>query len=114
MTDFNFLVGNREAEMKPTTLFSLLLFCILFFFPLPPLMGLGLEIIGSLYDPCMAQGIWVGDLHTISFYLLVSVLLFIPYECISCPGWGWVFHLLCLDPFPFLGIDVSRPRNFGI
>ena len=27
MTTFHFLVGNREAELKPTTFSSLLLFC---------------------------------------------------------------------------------------
>ena len=58
------------------------------------------------------------------FFLLFSVLFFIPYERIKCPGWGRRFHSLCPDPFfpsscssflllfPwFLGTDACRPCN---
>ena len=34
----------------------------------------------------MVQGSWVGD--PFSFFLPFSVMLFNPYERISCPGWG--------------------------
>ena len=32
-----------------------------------------------------------------------------PYDLISCSGWGWGFHLLCLDPLSFL---CSSPLSF--
>ena len=74
----------------------------------------------------MVQGSWVG--HPLSvFFLLFSVLFFIPCERIICPGGGWGFHPLCHDPFPFLrsshsyflllsflGVDARRPRGGGI
>ena len=51
----------------------------------------------------MVQGNWVGDPLPFSLFVFffVTVLLFIPLECINCPGWGWVFRSLCLDPVLF-------------
>ena len=51
-------------------------------------------------DP-MVQCSWVRDSLPVLFFL-VSVMFFIPYERITCPGWGRGFHSLCLVPFVFL------------
>ena len=44
----------------------------------------------------MVQGSWIRDQFPVFTF---SIMLFIPYECISCPGCDWGFHLLFLDPF---------------
>ena len=57
----------------------------------------------------MVQGSWVRDPLPVFF-----LLFFIPYERISCPGWGRRFHPLCLDPFPFLSlVFVHQPCSGG-
>ena len=56
---------------------------------------------------------------------MFSVMFFLPHDRINCPGWGWMFDPMCLDPFPFLrsshlsflllsflGVDARRPRGF--
>ena len=108
---------SRNLKVSPIILLLFVQMCLYFFFSLldlftscirPP-VGLGLSkrnklIVWSIrvIDHWMVQGSWVGDpLHVSFFSLLFSVLLFIPYERINFPGWGWVFHPLCLDPFPF-------------
>ena len=56
------------------------------------------------------QSSWAGDLLPVSFCsLLFSVLFFVPYERISCSGWGWRFLPLFLDPFLLLR---SSPLSF--
>ena len=47
----------------------------------------------------MVQGGWVGEpLPVFLFVPLFSILLFIPYERISFPGWGRRFLSLSLAP----------------
>ena len=53
----------------------------------------------------MVQGSWVGVPNPASF-ILFSVLFFIPYESICCPGWGWVFHPLRRS--------ISSPSRFSL
>ena len=59
----------------------------------------------------MVQGSRVGRPATCFFVLFCfSFCCSSPmYVCINCPGWGWVFHPLCLNPFPFLH---SSPLSF--
>ena len=73
-----------------------------------------LHIIGGNW---MAQGSWVGDPLLVSFLLFSSIylLLFIPYECISCPGMGLgvspsvPWSLSFSSHFSLLGVDACWP-----
>ena len=73
-------------------------------------------------DDWIVQGRWVGDRSLL--LSLCSLLFSILHKGINCPGWGWVFHPLSLDPFhflhsshfsflfaSFLGIDARRLRS---
>ena len=63
----------------------------------------------------MVQGSWVGD-PLPAFFLLFSVLLFVPCEHISCLEWGWVFHplsqSLSLSSLFFLPYELIKVGGF--
>ena len=56
----------------------------------------------------MVRNSAILDPLSVSFVFLFSVFrpFFIPFVRISCRGWGWVLHPLCLNPFLFLPLYV--------
>ena len=109
------------------------------FSPFSVLLFIPYERISSRWSaPCFFFSVFCSVLHPlwahqfpggplpVSFFSLFSVLFSIPYELINCSRWGWGFHPLRLDPFPFLpsptlsflllpslGVDAHRPRTNG-
>ena len=88
--------GNWVGEPLPVSSF---LFSSVFRSALQPLWAHQLPGMGLGVSPYVPRSFSFSSLFFCS--LLFFVLLLLLYEHINCPGWGWVSHLLCLDPFPF-------------